>query len=149
MDKVRYKNTLKIILLSVVSTVVFLPLYLVFINSLKSNAESALLNLSLPSKLLVSNYPQVIKEGQIFRAMINGMVISSGTVVICTLAASMAAFVIIRRRNKMNAFLYNLFIAGLMAPLTIVPAIRVLQWLHTMKFIRRDYIRFGRSKYSI
>ena len=127
-----YKNILQIVILALMSSVIVIPLYLAFINSFKNDTESALLNLSLPSRWLFSNYPKVIEEGRIIRAMLNGVIISSGTVIICILVSSMAAFILIRRRSKVNSFLYNLFIAGLMAPLTIVPEIKILQLLHVM-----------------
>ena len=144
-----YKNILQIVFLALISSVIFIPLYLVFINSFKSDAESALLNLSLPSKWLLANYPKVIEEGRIFQAMLNGVIISSGTVIICILVSSMAAFILIRRKSNINSFLYNLFIAGLMAPLTIVPEIKILQWLHMMNLIRALYLYFQVSIFPL
>jgi raffinose/stachyose/melibiose transport system permease protein len=129
--KADYKGkTLFYIVLILLSLLIILPLYVVVLNSFKNETEAAVVTLSLPKKFLFSNYWEVIIKGGIFRALLNGIFISSITVVLNIIMCSMGAFTIARRNTKVNKFFYNFIILGLVAPLGIIPELKIMQALH-------------------
>jgi raffinose/stachyose/melibiose transport system permease protein len=118
--------------LTILALIVLVPFILVLLNSFKDISESSVVNLSLPKRLLFSNYSDVFEKADIFRAMKNGIIESVISVIAVVLFSSMAAFVIIRRETKVNKFLYTFFVIGLIAPFAIVPAMKVLQFWNIM-----------------
>jgi len=123
-------KTVKELLVWLLALVVIVPLALVVVNSLKTQTESNLMNLSWPRSLQFGNYGKVIEEGHLLRAFKNSMIISVGAVMLTNLSSAMGAFVLSRRRTKTNKWLYYLFIVGLIAPINYIPTIKVMQTLH-------------------
>lgn len=111
------------------SLVVLVPLYAVILNSFKNLTESATITLELPSEWHPENYLTVIREGNIIRAMGNGLFISITTVIVVVLFTSVAAFIIARRKDKISKVLHLYVLSGMMAPLAIIPEIRIMQML--------------------
>lgn len=62
----------------------------------------------------------------------NSLLITVGAVLITNLGASMAAFVMARRRSLSTRIAYRFFLVGLIAPINYIPTIRVMQALHIM-----------------
>ena len=128
------RNVLKKIciylVLLVVSLFVMLPIYLIVVNSLKTEAESVVLNLAPPAIFQFSNYLKVIQKANIPRAMFNGLLVSVFSVITVVIVSSMASFLLARRLSKTTKFLYYLFVAGLIAPLPLIPTMRLLQSLN-------------------
>lgn len=131
-NRERYRNICFDILLLIISFVILIPLYLILINSFKNATESTVLSMTFPKVFQFENYITVFKKANIFRAMGNGILVSSVSVLVVIFGSSMASFILVRRATKLNNFLYGLFIAGLMAPLSIIPTIKVLQLLNIM-----------------
>ncbi|UKS29441.1 carbohydrate ABC transporter permease [Paenibacillus sp. HWE-109] len=112
--------------------VILIPLFLVVINSVKTSAEADSMNLSFPKHIQFNNYATVIKEGKMIRAFKNSMIITVGSVLLTNIASAMGAFVLSRRRTKLNKMLYYYFIVGLIAPVNMIPTIKIMQSLHIM-----------------
>ncbi|NOU77159.1 ABC transporter permease subunit [Paenibacillus sp. LMG 31458] len=114
-------------------TIIFLiPLFLVLINAFKTPAEADLMNLRLPVHFQFGNFWTVIEKGHMIRAFRNSMIISLGSVLLTNVASAMGAYILSRRRTKANRALYFYFIIGLIAPLNMIPTIKVMQLLHVM-----------------
>ena len=120
------------ILVIALGLVILLPLYLIVINSLKTRSEASVVDLSLPARLIFENYATVFDKADIPRAMLNGAIISFSTLIIVILVTSMAAFIVIRRTSKLSRFIYYLIVAGLIAPLAIIPAMKIMMTIHIM-----------------
>ncbi len=104
---------------------VIVPFFMIAVNSLKGVREAALFGLSLPSKWMWSNYAKVLSESGILRGFANSIGLAAAVVLVDDVFAALAAFVIQRRRGALR-LLYYLFFLGLIAPVAIVPTIRLM-----------------------
>jgi raffinose/stachyose/melibiose transport system permease protein len=114
----------------VASLVMFIPVYLVGVNSLKTSAEAGGLSADLPTTLNWANFATVIQKGKLVSGFLNSMLYSSVSTVVGTLVAAMAAYVLSRRRTRMNRFLYFFLIMGIALPLNFFTLTAVMQWTH-------------------
>ncbi len=118
------------ILCILLASIVIVPFLMICINSLKDIREAALFKLSLPSQWKWSNYKVVISQAHILRGFRNSIILCFFTVLLDALIASMAAFVIQRRKSRTVRGLYYLFILGLIVPVSIIPTIKLMMDLH-------------------
>lgn len=112
------------------SVIVILPFYMVLINSFKSKGEAARMKLSLPTEWFFSNYTEVIEKGRLVRGFFNSLFYAGSSTTIAVVACAMAAFVICRKRTKLNNFLYYFILCGLFFPVNFVTLIKVLNVFH-------------------
>ena len=115
-----------------ISLIVLAPVYLLVINSLKDRTAASLMALTPPEVFHWENYLTVIKEGHLVRSFLNSMLLAGSSAIINIFTASMAAFVLSRRRSKINRAIYYYFLIGLVAPLNMITVIRTLQVFHIM-----------------
>lgn len=131
---IRMKRKIKLVaghlLCIFLSALVLLPLYLVLINSLKTKAEAARMNLKLPSTWMFSNYIDVIKKAGLMRGFVNSMLYALVATGVGVIISAMAAFVLSRNRTRNNRGLYFFFVIGLFFQVNYVTLVRVFQWLH-------------------
>lgn len=109
---------------------ILIPLFMLVVNSLKTQSEADAMNLKLPDALHFENYGRVIEQGKMVSAFRNSMVISIGSVVVTNVFSAMAAFLLSRRKTKTNRVFYYYFILGLIAPINYVATIKVMQSLN-------------------
>ena len=106
MTKRRIQTVLKHAVCIFLSLLVLVPFYMVLINSFKSKSEAARMSLALPTEWYFNNYLEVIDKGNLIQGFLNSLsyaLISTGLgVVLC----AMAAFVLCRKRTKLNVFIY-------------------------------------------
>jgi raffinose/stachyose/melibiose transport system permease protein len=112
----------------VVGLLVFVPIYLVLVNSLKTRAESSSMGVGLPAVPQWGNYATVIEEGDLVVAFFNSLLYSLAATAICVVLASMAAYVLARRRTRSHRLLYLLLIMGIAMPTNYVTLMQVMQW---------------------
>jgi raffinose/stachyose/melibiose transport system permease protein len=119
------------------SLVIFgIPFYYIFINSVKTRSEAAILNLKPPSKFnLIENYGEVLKtrDGIVIRAFFNSTVITVASIIVLVLVCAMAGFVLQRRISKVSKFFNAVFLTGLMLPPFVITTIWVLQRIGLFK----------------
>lgn len=106
------------------------PFALILINSIKNEQESSIMSLSLPVVYQFKNYVDVILQGQVVRGYVNGLFVSITVTALTILICSISSFVIQRNVNKFTSFTYKYLIAGMIAPFSFIPAIKLLQILH-------------------
>jgi raffinose/stachyose/melibiose transport system permease protein len=106
---------------------VIVPFLIMVFGSLKTNVEATSFDLSLPSSWEWSNYSRVVVEGKMIRSFLNGMLITGLAVLLNILVSSMAAFQIARRRTRTSEALYYFFFIGMLAPMQMIPTIRLVQ----------------------
>ncbi len=123
------KITLTVIV-TLLSLLIFVPLAIILLGSVKTPAEAQKFDLTLPAKWLFENYAYVFEEGGIGRAFINSTILTVAVCLIVMVSASLCAFVISRRRGKFTGFLYNAFLLGMVCPLQIVTTFGLLEVLH-------------------
>lgn len=112
------------------SIVVILPFYMVLINSFKSKNEAARMNLSLPKEWMFNNYSEVIEKGKLVQGFFNSLTYAVIPTTIGVITCAMAAFIICRKRTKLNMFLYYFILCGLFFPVNYVTLIKVLNVFH-------------------
>ncbi|WJH33161.1 carbohydrate ABC transporter permease [Paenibacillus sp. CC-CFT747] len=92
--------------------------------------------LSLPTVWEFQNYKDTLQQAHVLRGFKNSFLISGLVVVCVNLFASMIAFVIQRRDDKLMRAIFYMFICGLIVPVSIVPTIKLMGDLH----IRGTYL---------
>ncbi|GAB2879706.1 carbohydrate ABC transporter permease [Streptomyces mayteni] len=118
-------------------TVVFvLPFVFILFTAAKGQQEAALLEFSPPTEWrLVENLRAVIeaRDYLLVIAFINSAVLTVASVTLMVILASMAAFVLQRRRSRLTGPVNLLVLSGLIIPPAVVPTIWVLQGLGIFK----------------
>lgn len=132
MKRVR-KWTLEIVAL-LCGAVVAGPLYLVVVNSFKTQAEAADLKLTLPRTWnIIENYKRVFQEADIPMAFWNSLIITFFGVLFLIVFCSMTAFVIQRRDSTFTRILYQILLVGLILPGSLIATYYVMNFLHLVR----------------
>lgn len=116
-------------LLLLASLLIIFPILIMIFGSFKTSAEVLSFSLALPEKWMFSNYARVFEEGGIPRAFMNSLMITGISSIINILASSAASFILARRDTKLANTLYMYFFMGLIAPMSTITTIRIVQWL--------------------
>lgn len=124
------RTVLKQLVCVILSLIVVVPFYMVLINSFKSKADAARMNLSLPKEWLFSNYIEVIEKGKLIQGFTNSLLYAGVATFVGVVLCAMAAFVLSRRATKLNNFIYYFVLCGLFFPVNYVTLVRVLQTMH-------------------
>jgi raffinose/stachyose/melibiose transport system permease protein len=111
----------------VVSLIMFVPVYLVLVNSLKTRAEASSMSVALPTSLNWSNFATVIERGKLVTAFGNSVLYSVGATLIGITLAALAAYVLSRNRSRLNRWVYFFIIMGIAMPTNFVTLTRVMQ----------------------
>lgn len=114
----------------IVSLTIIIPLLIMILGSVKNPAEAQQFRLSLPTQWHFDNYAYVVKEGGIARAFWNSTMITVAVTVIVLISGSLCAFIISRKQTKFTAFVYNLFLLGMVCPIQIVTTFGLLKALN-------------------
>ncbi|MDU4694865.1 MAG: carbohydrate ABC transporter permease [Paenibacillus sp.] len=116
-------------LLLLASLLVILPVLIMIFGSFKTSAEVLDFSLKLPEKWMFSNYVRVFEEGGLSRAFWNSVLITGISSIINIVASSAASFILARRETKFANTLYMYFFMGLIAPMSTITTIRIVQAL--------------------
>jgi len=121
----------------VVSALVFLvPFAFILITAMKSQQEASLLQFSWPDQIvLFDNIRQVIeaRDYMLVIAFINSTILTVASVTALVIFGAMIAYVLQRRRSRLNPWINGLVLAGLIIPPAVVPTIWVLQTIGLFK----------------
>ncbi|RKP49942.1 carbohydrate ABC transporter permease [Cohnella endophytica] len=119
------------ILALAICLVVFLPTFMVIVNSFKDVAGAADMSISLPKAWnIVDNYKTVYREANIPRAYWNTSVVTVLSVIGVVLFCSTSAYVIQRRDDRFIRVLRYVLLAGMILPLTIIPTFILFHKVH-------------------
>ncbi|MEK4005401.1 carbohydrate ABC transporter permease [Paenibacillus sp. FSL H3-0333] len=127
--KMAWRNYLVEGFLILASLLIILPLLIMLFGSFMTSSEVLKFSLRLPEEWKFSNYTTVFKEGGLGRAFLNGMLITGVSSVLNIFTSSAASFILVRRETKWSNFLYMFFFMGLIAPMSTITTIRVVQWM--------------------
>lgn len=123
-----YRSVINVIFI-LGSIVMLVPFILALFNSLKTAPEAQKLKLSFPTEFHFENYLTVIKEGNLLRAVMNGLVYSVTAVAIVLIICSFTAYIISRRKDKVSNLLSNYFTIGVIVPSALIPTYLILKIL--------------------
>ncbi|HET6485537.1 MAG TPA: carbohydrate ABC transporter permease [Spirochaetia bacterium] len=118
------------VVLWVVSLVILIPFWMMLIDSFKDARESALPSIALPSTWHFENYAVVFQRGGIGRSLANSVLVTGSSVLLTAVVAAAAALYLARKSTRSSRLIYNAFSIGLIAPLSIIPTIKLMQFLH-------------------
>jgi len=107
-----------------------IPVYLVGVNALKSEAQSSSMGIDLPTQIHFENFATVIDKGKLLISFFNSMLYSAGASVLATLFAGLAAFVLSRHRTRLNRALYFFLIMGIALPINFFTLTKMMQITH-------------------
>ena len=124
-----WRNYLVELIMILASLLVLLPILVMILGSFKTSAEVLDFSLSLPKEWMFSNYKLVYEEGDLLRAFLNGILITGISSIVNIVTTSAASFVLVRRESRLSNFLYLFFFMGLIAPMSTITTIRVVQWM--------------------
>lgn len=130
MKKKIFQNIGKQILCIFLCIIVIAPFYMVLINSFKTKAEAARMNLLLPTKWMFSNYTEVIEKGKLLQGFLNSFLYASVATFAGVMLCAMAAFVLSRRKSRLTDFIYYFVLCGLFFPVNYVTLVRVFQTMN-------------------
>ncbi len=132
MRKKHTKHGIKTWILSIAALavgIVFVsPLYLVFVNSVKTVREIYLSPLGLPVEFSWDNFGRVMEQIDFGQALKNSLFFVvfgvAGLLVIC----SMAAYRLARHRTRVNKFVYLLLVSSILVPFqtVMIPLIKIM-----------------------
>ena len=80
------------------SLIMFIPVYVIGVNALKSAAQASSMGVDLPTSIHLENFLTVIEKGKLIASFLNSMLYASASTLLGTLTAAMAAFVMSRNR---------------------------------------------------
>jgi len=125
-------------LVGILFTTVFfiVPFAFVFTMAAKDENEASMLQFSWPTHFqLWDNLVQVFesRDYMLVIAFINSTILTVASVTLMVTLGAMIAYVLDRRKSKLNPLINTLVLAGLIIPPAVVPTIWVMQSLHLFK----------------
>ncbi|WP_407270894.1 carbohydrate ABC transporter permease [Radiobacillus sp. PE A8.2] len=120
------------VFICIVSIIMFVPPLLILFNSVKPKSDAASMNFAWPSSWEFSNYSFVIEIGNLMQSFMNSMFYTVGAVGLNILFCTMAAFVLSRRKTRVNNFMYFFIVLGIAMPVNHISLIKIMQMLQLM-----------------
>lgn len=118
------------LLVALIGLLIVIPILIVVLGSFKTSAETLVPNLNLPERWMWSNYVYVYEKGKIGRALLNSVFLTTVVVLICLIISALCAFVLSRRKNRYTKAADMLFKMGMIAPMSVIPTLLLMQKLH-------------------
>jgi raffinose/stachyose/melibiose transport system permease protein len=112
------------------SLIALAPIYLVFVNALKTQPEASSMGVELPVNPQWGNFATVIDQGKLVTAFFNSVLYSVGGTVLAVLVSALAAYVLARHRSRRHQIIYLLLIMGIAIPTNFVALMKVMQITH-------------------
>lgn len=121
----------------VICTGFVIPFYFLIVNTLKTQQEAVNHPLALPHEIFLGSYANAFKQMEFLRTFTNTVIITLFSVALIVILGSMAAYPIVRRKNKVTKALMFYFLLGFMVPTqtTIVPLFIIMQRLKLVNSI--------------
>lgn len=130
--KKRWIRILSKCILAVVVVIYAIPLYIAVVNSVKPYSEIVLSPLSLPKDFTLQNFVDTWINADIPRLYLNSIIITGSSLLLLVFTASMAAYILSRKKGKKFVLAQSFFLLGLMVPvqMILIPSIKTLQIFH-------------------
>ena len=105
--------------------VIGLPFYYVVVNTFKTQAETTMAPLALPTTLNLDNYLRVFSEVPVAQSFLNTVYVTAAAILLMLLIGSMAAFSVIMRASRLVTVL---LVVAFLVPgqVTLIPLYRML-----------------------
>lgn len=122
------------IIVGILLAVLFLfPIYILAVNSFKTQKGIFIDPIGFPQEGMATlqNYPEAVDKMDYFGAFLNSLLITIAATVLIIVCASMAAWVLVRYKNKMSSALFFLFSIAMIIPFQCVmlPLVKLMSSL--------------------
>lgn len=131
----RKYNLIGFTLLSILTFIVLIPLYYLFVTTFKSSTEAAIYPMSLPSTWNINSYISAFEKMRYFTAFKNTFIITSCSVTGIIIITSMGGYVLNRKSSyTIIKTIFILILAGIMFPyqMSILGLYKLIQGLGLM-----------------
>jgi raffinose/stachyose/melibiose transport system permease protein len=120
------------IIMLALAALIGLPFYYIVVNTLKTQRETAMAPLALPSGLFLDNYLTVFQTIPVLQSFLNTLYVTAISVVLMLLFGSMAAYGMIMRKSGFNRLFGIALLLAFMVPFqtTLIPLYQALAGLH-------------------
>ncbi|MBS7339231.1 MAG: carbohydrate ABC transporter permease [Suilimivivens sp.] len=137
-----------LICLTVIAGIYIYPVYLMFMNSFKPFGEIIADVLAFPIKPDLSNYTYVIDKMKYLKLFRNNLIITLIGIAGIVLFASLAAYILDRRRGKYSTIAYTLIITPMLIPfqtimITLLKAMNIIHLSGSKIGLGIQYWGFG------
>ncbi|WP_088002050.1 carbohydrate ABC transporter permease [Gottfriedia solisilvae] len=137
MKKEKYTfNLFSLEILAILIALLFLvPFYYVIVNSFKSFADILSNTSALPKSLDISNYKEAWKIMHFGKALLNSLIITIASNLVIVVFCSMAAYKLVRTKNKISAVLFFILVSAMVIPFQsiMIPLMKVGDKLHLIE----------------
>lgn len=134
------------VLAILISLVMFVPIHLLFVNSLKDDVQSRTMGVELPTSIHFENYSTVIEQGKLGTAFANSLLYATGATILVVILSTAAAFVLSRNRSRRNRFLYFFVTLGIAMPINYVTLTKVMQATFLINTVAGIIILYAATK---
>lgn len=113
-----------------IGIVFVVPFIFIFLMAAKTGPEAAMFQFSMPEQFqLLDNIRTVLelRDGRMFLALWNSTNVTVISITLIVLLASLVAYVMQRRQDRIASIASSIMLAGLIIPPAVVPTIFVLQ----------------------
>lgn len=104
------------VLLSIFAIISFFPIYMVVINSLKTQDEIFNSVLALPSKLHFENYTQAFSDVNLLQVTMNSIIVTSVGLIGIVFVGALAGYKLARTPGKISSIFFLLFMSSMLIP---------------------------------
>ncbi len=144
-------NTALLTILGLLLAALFLsPFYVIIINALKTQRDFFTDVLALPHYLYLENFKQAIHDTKYFKTIGNTVFVTSGSLVLIIITASMAAWRLTRTYDrKISKAIYFMLVAGMLVPFQGI-MLPFVKWIGQLGLMNKPgmwfiYMGFGAS----
>lgn len=137
MKSKKVSKVLIVVVLAILAVYTLFPLAFLFINSFKTNAEIINTPLALPTSWTFDYITTAAGEIHFFQALLITVVVTAISVGLIVLVSSLAAWVMVRNKNKFSNVLLLLFTAAMLIPFQAImyPLINVFDAMNLKNLI--------------
>ena len=126
----------------------FYPIFLMFLNSLKPFGEVVANVIALPTAITLQNYIDVVNRMRYFQLLSNNVIITVIGVTGIVVLASLAAYVLDRRRTRATSLAYLMIVTPMLIPfqtfmITLLKTMTVVHLAGTTWGLGIQYWGFG------
>ncbi|KUP05167.1 sugar ABC transporter permease [Bacillus coahuilensis m2-6] len=131
-----------------IAIIFLVPFYYVVSNSLKTFAEILLNTSALPTVLQFSNYVEAWEKMNYLKVFTNSLIITLVSNLVIVIFCSMAAYMLVRTKNKWSQIIFLMFVAAMVIPfqsimIPLVSFTSKLGLLNSIPGIVIMYLGFG------
>jgi len=122
-------RVVRVVVLSALAVlIVLIPLWMVVVNSFKTQTEASALGIGLPTKwAAVQNYVDVFVQSNYFQSFFNSVLVTLVSSVLLLGIGAPAAWAFARSKSRFLSGLYWASLIGVLLPLPVVPLVFLLQ----------------------